>query len=107
MKITFENNEYDLKVSWYKNNHRLCVLIKNDEEEICITTNDNKVKIDTPNVTILDSFVSDSSLLKDLVDKKIITGYKEYEFFEAVAFDLNVLAEYDPIGMKEFLEGLK
>lgn len=104
MKINFENSDYDLKVSWYKNNHRLCVFLKNDDEEICITTNDNTIKIDTPNITLLDSFISNSPLLKELANKNIITGYKEYDFFEAVSFDLNILAEYDPIGTKQFLE---
>ena len=39
MKIQFENNDYTLKVSWYKNNKRICVYLENEEE----TLNNNVV----------------------------------------------------------------
>ena len=29
MKINFENNDYTLKVSWYKNDKRICVYLEN------------------------------------------------------------------------------
>lgn len=106
MKIIFEDKEYDIRVSWYKNNNRLCVLLKNENEEICITINDDKVRIDTSYVSLLDSFISDTPLLKQLIDKKIINGYKKYDFFETVSFDLNILAEYDEKGVRKFLENI-
>ena len=34
MKINFENNDYTLKVSWYKNDKRICVYLENAEETL-------------------------------------------------------------------------
>ncbi len=47
MKINFENNDYTLKVSWYKNDKRICVYLENAEETLNIT----KSKLTEPEIT--------------------------------------------------------
>ena len=80
MKINFENNDYTLKVSWYKNDKRICVYLENAEETLNITNNDSSINIKENNLAFLDSFVIESGLIETLKEKKIINNVYRYEF---------------------------
>lgn len=103
MKIQFENNDYTLKVSWYKNNKRICVYLENDEETLNITNNDSSMDIKDNNVAFLDSFIIESGLIETLKEKKIINNVYRYEFFDVCELNFETLISLDPVGMKEFL----
>jgi len=103
MKIQFENEEYKLKVSWYKNNKRICVYLENEDETIYITTNDNSININKQNLAFLDSFILESGLINTLKEKNIIINSYQYEFFDVIELNFDILTNYDPVGMKEFL----
>lgn len=103
MKIQFENNDYTLKVSWYKNNKRICVYLENEEEILNITNNDSSMNIKDNNVAFLDSFIIESGLIETLKEKKIINNVYRYEFFDVCELNFETLISLDPVGMKEFL----
>ena len=103
MKIQFENNDYTLKVSWYKNNKRICVYFENEEETLNITNNDSSMNIKDNNVAFLDSFIIESGLIETLKEKKIINNIYRYEFFDVCELNFETLINLDPVGMKEFL----
>ena len=103
MKIQFENNDYTLKVSWYKNNKRICVYFENEEETLNITNNDSSMNIKDNNVAFLDSFIIESGLIETLKEKKIINNVYRYEFFDVCELNFETLISLDPVGMKEFL----
>lgn len=103
MKIQFENNDYTLKVSWYKNNKRICVYLENEEETLSITNNDSSMNIKDNNVAFLDSFIIESGLIETLKEKKIINNVYRYEFFDVCELNFETLISLDPVGMKEFL----
>ena len=103
MKINFENNDYTLKVSWYKNDKRICVYLENAEETLNITNNDSSINIKENNLAFLDSFVIESGLIETLKEKKIINNVYRYEFFDVCELNFDTLISFDPTGMKEFL----
>lgn len=103
MKIQFENKDYTLKVSWYKNNKRICVYLENDEETLNITNNDSSMNIKDNNVAFLDSFIIESGLIETLKEKKVINNVYRYEFFDVCELNFETLISLDPVGMKEFL----
>ena len=103
MKIQFENNDYTLKVSWYKNNKRICVYLENEEETLNITNNDSSMNIKDNNVAFLDSFIIESGLIETLKEKKIINNVYRYEIFDVCELNFETLISLDPVGMKEFL----
>ena len=103
MKINFENNDYTLKVSWYKNDKRICVYLENAEETLNITNNDSYINIKENNLAFLDSFVIESGLIETLKEKKIINNVYRYEFFDVCELNFDTLISFDPTGMKEFL----
>lgn len=103
MKIQFENNDYTLKVSWYKNNKRICVYLENDDETLNITNNDSSMNIKDNNVAFLDSFIIESGLIDTLKEKRIINNVYRYEFFDVCELNFETLISLDPVGMKEFL----
>ena len=103
MKINFENNDYTLKVSWYKNDKRICVYLENAEETLNITNNDSSINIKENNLAFLDSFVIESGLIETLKEKKIINNVNRYEFFDVCELNFDTLISFDPTGMKEFL----
>ena len=103
MKIQFENNDYTLKVSWYKNNKRICVYLENEEETLNITNNDSSMNIKDNNVAFLDSFIIESGLIETLKEKKIINNVYRYEIFDVCELNFETLISLDLVGMKEFL----
>ena len=91
MKIIFEDKEYELKISKYKDNGRICISIVNDLEEIFITNNINKLNINSDNIIILDSFVIDYGLIDILMYNKLILSYDNIDGFYLAILNLDII----------------
>lgn len=107
----FKDNKLGLMVTYYSYRDRLAVLcIKDGELYSDITINLPDKLTELPNYAFIDGFAKDSGLEKTLIKigviKEVIEKDVQYNMgkYDKVAFDFDVLREYDPIGLEEYLD---
>lgn len=106
-KLKFKNNELFLEITQYVNNGSLAILAYTKEDIY------GDITINLPGFSVdegegfINSITKDSGLeqklIKEGIIKEVITTV-QYNMgkYDLVAFDIDKLKEYDPIGIEEY-----
>lgn len=112
-KIKYDNDEFSLSITTYVNNSRLAVLLLDSNGEYCdsITINISDFFVAGKNSAFLNADINSNfvdCLKKENIICETIGSYPyNYGEYELVLFDMDVLKEYDAIGVEEYLKYAK